>query len=136
MDKKGRLHKVIAIDIAGGVLIIGAVLLGWLPGPGGIPLLLGGLGLLAINHYWAHKLLLQLKENGLKIMDAVFVEKKWVMMTYDVMTILLVMLAGVIFYVYDNYLWRGFAIICFALALGVFFGNRKRFQKITDKIRN
>ena len=59
-------HK-IAVDVLGILLIIAAGLFGWLPGPGGIPLLLAGLSLLATNHEWARKLLHSLKENGNKI---------------------------------------------------------------------
>jgi hypothetical protein len=51
------LIKRIAFDTAGVLLIIIAVPIGWLPGPGGIPLALIGLGLLAKNNRWAQDLL-------------------------------------------------------------------------------
>lgn len=51
------LIKRIAFDATGIFLIIIAVPIGWLPGPGGIPLALIGLGLLAKNNQWARNLL-------------------------------------------------------------------------------
>lgn len=53
--------KVIAVDIVGFALIIIAPFLGWLPGPGGIPLLILGLSLLATNHEWAERIMLRVK---------------------------------------------------------------------------
>ena len=61
-QKKYNLLKKLAIDIVGVVMIIGSILFGWIPGPGGIPLLIGGLGLLSVNHIWAGKLLQKIKD--------------------------------------------------------------------------
>lgn len=46
----------IGVAIAGALLIILAGLTGWLPGPGGIPLALLGLAVLASEFAWAHRL--------------------------------------------------------------------------------
>lgn len=62
-------HKRIAIDIAGFSLIILALLFGWLPGPGGIPLALAGLALLALNYEWAENLLNKLKKRFKDVFD-------------------------------------------------------------------
>jgi hypothetical protein len=58
-NKRGSrpLYKRVAIDIAGFGLMILAFLTGWLPGPGGIPLFLVGLGILSLNYEWAERLL-------------------------------------------------------------------------------
>lgn len=71
MDKrKSRpLHKRIAIDIGGFGLILLGILTGWLPGPGGIPLILAGLALLALNYVWAENLLNDLKKRFKNIID-------------------------------------------------------------------
>lgn len=58
---------VIILDIVGVLLLLLAVLVGWLPGPAGIPLALAGLSLLAINHDWAKRLLMRMKTEGLKL---------------------------------------------------------------------
>lgn len=52
-----QLVKRVALDSLGVFLIIIAVPISWLPGPGGIPLALIGLGLLAKNNKWAHDLM-------------------------------------------------------------------------------
>jgi len=45
--------KRVLVDTAGYLLIVASALTGWLPGPGGLPLLIGGLGLISINNKWA-----------------------------------------------------------------------------------
>lgn len=55
-------------DILGVLLIILGFLIGWLPGPGFIPLVLAGLGLLAINHAWAKRWLDKMKAKTEKLL--------------------------------------------------------------------
>ena len=66
---------IILVDIAGVALLILALLVGWLPGPLGIPLTLAGLSLLAINHDWAKRLIERIKTEGLKLKDRLFKRK-------------------------------------------------------------
>lgn len=54
--------KALIVDIIGFALIMIAPFLGWLPGPGGIPLLILGLSLLATNHEWAERLMARVKD--------------------------------------------------------------------------
>lgn len=54
--------KAILIDILGFTLILVAIPIGWLPGPGGIPLIILGLSLLATNHEWAERWIDKLKD--------------------------------------------------------------------------
>jgi len=49
MKQLNRHSKRIATDAAGYGLILLSLAVGWLPGPGGIPLLVAGLGLLSIK---------------------------------------------------------------------------------------
>lgn len=58
MQKK---TKAILVDILGFTLIIVAIPISWLPGPGGIPLIILGLSLLATNHEWAKRVMDRLK---------------------------------------------------------------------------
>jgi putative transmembrane protein PGPGW len=51
----------IGVGVLGAILIIAAPLTGWLPGPGGIPLLIAGLAVLASEFAWAHQVLHQVK---------------------------------------------------------------------------
>jgi Putative transmembrane protein (PGPGW) len=45
------------VGVLGGALVVLSVLTGWLPGPGGIPLFLAGLAVLASEFAWARRLL-------------------------------------------------------------------------------
>lgn len=46
----------ICVAVAGALLIVLSALTGWLPGPGGIPLLLIGMAVLASEFRWAHRI--------------------------------------------------------------------------------
>jgi hypothetical protein len=52
----------IGVGVLGGLLIIAAPLTGWLPGPGGIPLFIAGLAVLASEFEWAQRLLYRVKD--------------------------------------------------------------------------
>jgi hypothetical protein len=51
----------IGVGVVGGLLLIAAPLTGWLPGPGGIPLFIAGLAVLASEFEWAQRLLYRVK---------------------------------------------------------------------------
>ncbi|TDU84276.1 uncharacterized protein (TIGR02611 family) [Kribbella voronezhensis] len=52
----------IGVGVLGTLLIIAAPLTGWLPGPGGIPLFIAGLAVLASEFEWAQRVLLKVKD--------------------------------------------------------------------------
>ncbi|MGI3780119.1 MAG: PGPGW domain-containing protein [Janthinobacterium lividum] len=49
------------VAAVGLLLILLGLATGWLPGPGGIPLILGGLAVWASEFQWAHRVMLRLK---------------------------------------------------------------------------
>jgi hypothetical protein len=61
---RARIHAIppvrmayrVCVAVAGVLLIVAAGLTGWLPGPGGIPLFLVGMAILASEFHWAHAL--------------------------------------------------------------------------------
>ena len=61
-DPKKHLIYRIGVGIIGGIFIIAAPLTGWLPGPGGIPLFILGLAILASEFEWAQRLLYRVKD--------------------------------------------------------------------------
>lgn len=132
LEREVSLPHKIAVDTLGVLLIIAAGLFGWLPGPGGIPLLLAGLGLLATNHEWARKLLLSLKENGNKVIEVVFRDHPLLVIAYDVLAITFLILAGVALGQASGNIMRGLAMALAFLGIGLFLGNRKRIYAINS----
>ena len=124
-----KLFKIIITDLAGFGLIVLAVLTDWLPGPGGIPLLLAGIGLLSINHEWARKILHGIKTNGLKFFDKLFVDHPAVKIFYD--SLALAMFAfGVYLLVKLTGFTQTVSLIFVFFGITLFLGNRKRLKKI------
>lgn len=74
------LAKVIATDAAGIACLMLVPFLGPLPGPGGIPLILAGFGLLAANHDWADDAIHYVKKNSENLLKTFFPNRpliKW-----------------------------------------------------------
>ncbi|QQS19928.1 hypothetical protein IPL85_00480 [Candidatus Saccharibacteria bacterium] len=127
--------KRILTDIAGYLLIIASGLTGWLPGPGGIPLLIAGLGLLSINNKWAHDLREYVLNNGGKVIQKLFPAHAVAQWTYDVVV--------VAFYGVAAYLaWNHAVWWQVSLAASLFFGatfialmNRQRLESFKERRR-
>jgi uncharacterized membrane protein len=126
--------RLILTDLAGIGLIILALLTGWIPGPGGIPLFVAGLGLLAINHAWARRILQQFKAHGLRLAELFFREHPVLMVVYDVVALLLVA-TGALVILSAHGFWKTAAILLITIGLGLFLGNRQRLRKITAYFR-
>lgn len=135
MEKFKKFIKRFGIDAAGYGLIILGLALGWLPGPGGIPLILGGLGLLSIHNHWARRLLQYAKENGLKFMDYIFPENPWIKALHDILAIGLVISAIVLLQTKVTYFSVGIAIALIALGIVDFLYNRKRWHTLKNSIK-
>jgi len=121
---------VVATDALGVLLIIGAILFGWLPGPGGIPLLLGGVGLLATNHEWARRLLRKLRDGGSKLSDRIFPNHWVAKIVYDIIAVLCLGFSiWLLFYFTDN-IRRTIAIIILFIGISILVFNRKRVNKL------
>jgi hypothetical protein len=125
--------KRIATDFAGYFLILLGIASGWLPGPGGIPLIVAGLGLLSINNEWARKLRDYVLENGSKFVKMAFPDNQFVQWLYDIIVVLLWLLVGVL-------AWRHAAIWQISLAVALFFIsifiallNRDRLARIKKR---
>lgn len=109
-------------------------LFGWLPGPGGIPIFVAGLALLAINHEWAKRWLLTIKEKGMNIMDTVFVRHPVWEAFYDITTVILVVVGVHLLNSYTRNLVVTTAILLLLTAMFLFLGNRKRLKRFIDTI--
>ena len=133
MDFIRRNAKRIAIDAAGYLLLVLAVLSSPLPGPGGIPLALAGLGLLSINNVWAQKLRDYLLRNGGKLVQFLFPKNKLVQWLYDLLVIILLIIVGVLEAHHDA-IWKiSIGILLFFAAVFLALMNRDRLQRLRRK---
>jgi len=130
MRKALDLAKRIITDTVGVLLILAAIFFGWLPGPGGIPLFLAGLGLLAINNEWAQKLLQFSKDNGARVYKTFFTDHPHLMFLYDVAAVSLASLCISIVIFHDGIIGRTVAFMLLTAAILVFFANRKRLTRL------
>ncbi len=134
MKRVLRFWKIILLDTLGVMLMIGAILTGWLPGPTGIPMFILGLSLLAIHHEWAERYIKILKKYANRASDYIFVNNPGIQLFYD--TIAPLMIGGGIYL-----LWRHSAVWqvsmgIFLLGLGVtlLLGNRNRFKRFKKSL--
>lgn len=122
--------RIIVIDILGVLLLIGALAFGWVPGPGGIPLLLAGLGLLSLNHEWAKRWLETVKKHGFHLMDKIFVDQPVWKAIYDTVSLAFIATGIYLINTYTRNLTLTAAIFLLLAGCGLFLGNRKRLDKI------
>jgi hypothetical protein len=120
--------QLVIFDTLAVLCMLAALLTGWLPGPGGIPLFLIGLSLLAINHEWAQRYIDMLREYADKISDVIFTPPRRVF--FDILTVFLLGLATFLL-VRHSALWMvSLGIFSLAGASLCFFGNRNRWARL------
>ncbi len=127
--------KRLAVDIAGFLLILAGVLFGWIPGPGGIPLIIAGLSLLSINHRWAKRWLDRAKTGGLNITNRIFVDHPVVKWILDILGVCLIIVSAILLNAFTRNWIRTAAISIGFSGLGLFLGNRRRLQKLMRTAR-
>lgn len=115
---------------------MGVVLFGWLPGPGGIPLLLLGLSLLAVNHDWAENWLNTAKHHGVSFRKWLFPNKTWTKNTYDALSLALMIIGIVVLVKSDNRYLAGATALIFTLSLFIFMLNRDRFDSFSNLFKH
>lgn len=133
MKHLSKTIKFILIDAAGVLLIILAGLTGWLPGPGGIPLLIAGLALLSINHDWAERWLVTVKKHGINISDKLFNGSKKTKIIIDIVSVLFICIAVLLVATFTRNLAKSAAIWLVIIALVLLLGNRQRLKKLLKK---
>jgi hypothetical protein len=131
MPRYKHYTQLIIFDTLAVLFMIFALLTGWLPGPGGIPLFIVGLSLLAINHDWAKRYIDLLREYADKLGDLIFLPR--LRLAFDILSPALVT-AGILLLVNQNALWK-MSLGIFGIATGVvlFFGNRDRWKNLKQK---
>lgn len=134
-EKTWRLIVRIATDTLGVLLILGAIFFGWLPGVGGIPLFLAGLGLLAINNHWAQRLLEFTRERGAEVYNTLFTDHPHLMWLYDILSVGIAATCVSFLIFHDSYMVRSIAFFFLTVAMLIFFANRGRLQKMYNLVK-
>ncbi len=135
MSRIKRYGKIIIFDTLAGICFIGVAVFGWLPGPGGLPLFLAGLSLLAVNHAWAERLLETTKHKGMALKKYIFPANPLIRGLYDFLSFVLLFGGGTLLFITQDRIISaiGVAIICFGLV--IFLLNRDRSDKLSAYIK-
>ncbi len=134
MDFLKRHSKRIVIDIAGFSLLLLVPFLGPLPGPGGVPLILAALGLLSINHAWARRLRDALIANGSRVAKIIFPDNRTIQILYDIFAVILVISVVLMLRASTSYMTLAISSVVTFSAGAIFYINRQRGTKITEKL--
>lgn len=132
MHELKRYGKIIIFDTLAVLCFIGVVLFGWLPGPGGIPLLILGLSLLAVNHDWAERWIETVKIHGVTIKSYLFPKNRVIRILYDVASIIIVSIGLYLSFTSEMRILSALGAIMTSGALIVFLFNRDRIDKLAD----
>lgn len=133
VENRSRLKRIL-IDILGILIIVAAVPVGWIPGPGGIIVLIFGLSLLATNHEWAERILLSVKKHGINLGDKIFRDSKRAQLIIDVLGVAFVAAAVAVFMLVSNDLLLASGISLTIAGITLILGNRKRFSRMKSKV--
>ena len=134
--KKNRpLYQRIAFDIAGFGLMIAAPFLGWLPGPGGIPMFVAGLGLVALNHEWAENMLRDFEKKREAYTEKYLMASPKVSLTIDIAGLLIMVAGAFVAINTTSSLIRLIAFGSISLTIIVLLSNQKRFERIWTLIK-
>lgn len=137
MSKHSERHiaKRLAIDIAGFGLIIIAPFLGWLPGPGGIPIFLAGLGILSLNYDWAENMLKDFEKKRVEFTDRYLVKNKKISWLIDLISIVVIAI-GILSLIYTGSLLLRFVSIgLVSLGIIVLISNKRRIDRLVARFR-
>jgi len=132
---KPALWRRVLIDVLGVLMLLAVPLVAWIPGPGGIPLLFGGLGLLAINHAWAGRILEQVKTKGTDLYQIIFPQNRRAYIFYDVLGALIIVVAVSLLYQTTRNLLDSVAVAGCFFGLTLLLANRRRIEKLTSYAR-
>ncbi len=121
--------KKFGADLLGILLIVLALLLGWIPGPGGIPLLIAGLGLLAINHEWARRWLRTVEKHGLNLSSKIFRKHRVWQFVIDLLGVIILVLGVWLFSRASHSFMYAFAFSLGVAGVMLLLGNRRRLGR-------
>lgn len=130
--------RIYALNFLGILMLLLIPIIGPLPGPGGIPLLIGGLKLLSINNPWANSLMKFIERECSNLSDLIFLENKKVQLAFDIFVVL-----GLAFQLYTFIKFEDFGSIwifeikdvihsiVFGILLFIALRNRHRWRRFS-----
>jgi len=133
--RKNPLWKVILYDFIGVILLILVPILGPLPGPGGIPLLLAAFGFFAVNHDWADNVIHYIKKHSENLQEVIFPDNKFAKWSWDIISVLLLGAGIWLNTVATFWLFEGLGIGIMAGATTIFMLNRSRLEWLDKFLR-
>ena len=117
-------------------LLVLALIVGPLPGPGGTPLILAGLGILSINNSWAVRLRQYLINHHQSVSTFLFPANAWMIFLWDVIGAVFLG-SGLSLAVNVGGRWGHiFASPLLAIALLIWASNHQRGQRIAGQCRH
>lgn len=131
MNKK---IKRLLTDFAGAGLIIIGLSIGWIPGPGGIPLIIAGLGLLAINNKWAENILKKFVEKGEDFSKILFPKSKKIQILHDIISVMLIFLGILSIFIRPHKIFIGLGMTLVFIGVSECLINRDRLQNIKKRL--
>ncbi len=122
-------------DLAGVGCLILVPFLGPLPGPGGIPLLLAGFGLLAVNHDWADDAIAYTKKHGDNIIKIFFPNKPLIKWAWDIGLALLFIFGLWVETWGESFLFTIGGLLVNAASTTLFMFNRGRLDWVNSQLK-
>ena len=133
--RKNPMWKVVAYDIAGITCLLLVPFLGPLPGPGGIPLLLAGFGLLAVNHDWADDAIIYVKKHSDNLIKVVFPDRTFIKWAWDIGLSLLFIFGLWGETLSESFVFTILGLLINAGATTLFMFNRGRLDWLNSQLR-
>lgn len=125
----------IGTDAAGYLLLLAALLTGWLPGPGGIPLALAGLWLLSMYNPWARRLRRYVVGYGGGFVSKLVFGSKLLRTIYDIAILLLLSSAAVLFWRHGAHWQVALGSVLVGVAIGLGFLGWQRYSRLLSPFK-
>lgn len=134
-QNNNSLIKVILTDAAGIGCLLLVPLLGPVPGPGGIPLIIAGFGFLAVNHDWADDAIVYVKKHSDNLRKIIFPDRTYIKWAWDVFSLSLFFLGLYFNLTSDWWILKATSIGIMATASTLFVMNRGRIDWLDKALR-
>lgn len=128
--------KRLGTDVLGVALMLASIPLAWVPGPGGLPLFLAGLGLLSINHHWARRLLIRAKQHGLQVSKLILRENLWWQRGIDLVAIATIVSAIWLFLAVEQLPLKAISFSLVFIGTYLLLSNRQRLARLKARSRH